>query len=328
MKRPTEHEELIARYLNGVVSSEEKESLLKWVSESPENEKSFLEIKDTWDASLKTTNRETEELIRFYKNQSVKGRKVLRQNWVSGSAVAAVLLIGLLVGGVLQNYLGYQNSSVEKFLVPKGSKSQVVLADGTIVNLNSDSELLLCNNFSEKNREVILKGEGFFEVKSDKNHPFLVKTDKFDIKVTGTKFNVSSYENDKEIKATLREGQIQLLTHDRKMYQLKPGEKISFDQFTMEAVMEIADIESEEAWVNGEFVFKNIPFPDLINRLERWYNVKLNYKSNEFNELVYSGKFRNQETIWQVLDALTLTTPISYSKTNFREFNISYRTQN
>lgn len=325
MALSSEYEELIARFLNGVVSNEEKEELLRWVNESPENQKSFLGIKDVWDASLKTSERGTDELVRFYKNQLQKKKKITSAAWISGWAAAAVLVIGLLLGGVLHDYFGPQKGSAEKFMVPKGSKSQVVLTDGTIVNLNSDSELLLCENFSESKRELTLKGEGFFEVKSDKSHPFLVKTDKFDIKVTGTKFNVSSYANDQKINATLTEGEIQLSTKNHKIYQLKPGDKISFNQASMEAQLEKADLGAEQAWVGGEFIFTNIPFPDLINRLERWYDVKLVYSGTEFNEMVYSGKFKNQETIWQVLDALTLTTPVNYTKTNFREFNLSYR---
>ena len=325
MTQTTESENLIARYLNGTVSGEEEAALLQWINESAENKNTFLTVKDTWDASRKASERGDEELLRFYKNQLHKKRKTGSVAWISGLVAAAVLVIGLVFGGALQGYLGSQKGSAEKFLVPKGSRSQVVLTDGTVVNLNSESELLLCKDFSERKREVILKGEGFFEVKSDKRHPFLVKTEKFDIKVTGTKFNVSSYSVDRKIYTTLVEGQIQLTTRTNKTYILKPGEKLNFNQETMEATVEYADLESEQAWVKGEFIFKNIPFPDLINRLERWYDVKLTYSGQEFDEMVYSGKFKNQETIWQVLDALVLTTPISYNKRNFREFELNYR---
>jgi ferric-dicitrate binding protein FerR (iron transport regulator) len=85
-----------------------------------------------------------------------------------------------------------------------------------------------------------------------------------------------------------------------------------------------ADIESEMAWKDDQFIFKNIPFPELAKRLERWYDVKLNYSDQRLQEYAFTGKFKNQETIWQVLDALTFTIPISYEKTTFREFNIKY----
>lgn len=320
-----EHEQLIARYLNGELSGEEEMAITQWISEDSENKKLFLDVKDTWDASIKSTSSQTDHLLQFYKRQASKTRKLQMPTWLSGFAVAAVLVIGLIIGNVMQNDSSLLKSQMESFSVPMGSRSQLTLADGTIVNLNSDSHLELCKNFSAKNREVSLTGEGYFQVKADKDHPFVVKTEKFDIKVTGTKFNVSSYSSDQKINATLTEGQIRLSTINDKTFILKPGEKISFDQNTMEANLEQADVESEQAWINGEFIFRNIPFSDLIRRLERWYNVKLTYANTDFDLMTYSGKFKNQETIWQVLDALKLTAPIDYKKTNFREFKLISR---
>ncbi|HBL75904.1 MAG: hypothetical protein A2W90_10840 [Bacteroidetes bacterium GWF2_42_66] len=325
MINTTEYEQLIARYLNGELSKEDEAELIRWVSEKPENKTLFLEVKDTWDASSKNGAREMEQLLQFYRKQASHKQNSRFPGWVSGIAAAAVLVVGLVIGSLFQNNYFGEQSQVESFSVPMGSRSQLTLADGTVVNLNSDSHLKLCKNFSVQNRQVTLTGEGYFEVTADKKHPFTVKTDKFDVQVTGTKFNVSSYPNDKKINATLTEGQIQLFTKHNKTFKLKPGEKISFNQQTMEPVLEQADMESEVAWVNGKFIFNEIPFSDLIRRLERWYDVKLIYKGSEFDSMVYSGKFLNQETIWQVLDALVLTSPIDYRKNNFREFELLYK---
>jgi ferric-dicitrate binding protein FerR (iron transport regulator) len=86
-----------------------------------------------------------------------------------------------------------------------------------------------------------------------------------------------------------------------------------------------ADVESEIAWKDGEFIFRNIPFPELVKRLERWYDVKLNYTDEGLQKYTYTGRFKNQETIWQVLDALKLTSPIDYRKNTFREFELIYK---
>jgi ferric-dicitrate binding protein FerR (iron transport regulator) len=241
------------------------------------------------------------------------------------AAVAAVLVIGLLTGILLLKDSFIPVNHLEMFTVPLGSRSQVILADGTRVNLNSGSSLLVDDHFSQQNRVVTLNGEGYFEVKADRKHPFTVKTDKFDVKVTGTKFNVCSYEDDREISVTLMEGQIDLFTGNHQSFQMKPGEKIRFDQETMHAVLSGVDAQSEMAWVNNEFIFRGIPFPDLIRRLERWYDVKLIYRGTTFDSMIYSGSLKNQETIWQVLDALKLTTPIDYRKSNFREFELIYK---
>ena len=325
IKITTDKEQLIARYLNGDCSPGEEEELMRWIKERPEHERHFLEIKDAWDASLKPTTDANEQLLLFYKKQANhKGRLVLPR-WASWGAAAAILVIGLVIGGVWQHRSFNLQSQVESFTVPLGSRSHLTLADGTQVNLNSGSSLKLCKNFSSHHREVTLTGEGYFQVKSDKKHPFTVETSKFDVTVTGTKFNISSYAADQEISATLAEGHIKLSTIDHKTIDLTPGQKISFDQQSMQPKLEKADVDSELAWVKGQFDFKEIPFPDLIKRLERWYDVKLVYKNSEFNSMVYSGSFRNQETIWEVLDALKLTTPIDYKKINFREFELIYK---
>ena len=319
----TDNERLIARYLNGDLSAGEREALIRWMEECPGNKKQFFELKDIWDASSKRERQETDPLLQFYKKQAVRKPASQRKILLAGIAIAAMLMIGLLIHGILPGQKSV--SHLESFTVPLGSRSQLTLSDGTKVNLNSDSHLELADNFSSKNRTVSLTGEGYFEVKSDKEHPFTVKTDKFNIKVTGTKFNVNSYSDDENVSATLAEGHIQLSAKNQETYILTPGEKISFNQKTMSPSREKADVEAELAWVNGEFIFKQIPFPDLIRRLERWYDVTLLYKGSEFDTMLYSGRFKNQETIWQVLDALKLTSPIDYKKSNFRKFELIYK---
>jgi ferric-dicitrate binding protein FerR (iron transport regulator) len=320
------HEQLIARYLNGDLTEGESKELLRWINERVANKKLFMEIKDTWDAGLKSGEQETaEQLLLFYRNRALQKSGYRIPVWMKVAAVAAVLVIGLLTGALLLKAALVPSVGPEVFTVPLGSRSQVSLADGTKVNLNSGSRLTVDARFSSRNRIVTLNGEAFFEVKADRRHPFTVKTGKFDIAVTGTKFNVSAYPGDRQISATLTEGRISLIAGDHRSFQLKPGEKISFDQGTMDPILAKADLQSETAWVKNEFIFREIPFPDLIRRLERWYDVRLVCQGTEFNSMVYSGSFKNQETIWQVLDALKLTTPIEYRKSNFREFKLIYR---
>lgn len=322
----TDYERLIVRYLNGDLLDGDSRNLLRWVNEHRGNKELFLGIKDTWDASLKPEGQEQEtgQLLLFYKKQAILRRKAQLPVWLKVSAVAAMLVIGFVTGILLQQGSFVPATQMESFMVPMGSRSRLTLADGTKVNLNSDSRLVVDDHFSPQNRIVTLTGEGYFEVSADRKHPFIVKTEKFDITVTGTKFNVSSYADDRKVSATLMEGRISLSSIDHN-FILKPGEKISFDKETADHVLTEPDVQSEMAWVNNEFIFKEIAFPDLIRRLERWYDVRLVYHGSAFDSMIYSGSFKNQETIWQVLDALKLTTPIDYKKGNFREFELIYK---
>lgn len=328
MKITERTERLIAAYLNGELSPGEETELMEWIQADGANKNFFYHIKDTWDSTKKVSVDVDQHLLQFYKKQAQlrKARVRILPGWVNVAAAVALLAVGLFAAQFLPFIQSANKSMVESFVVPKGSRSEIVLADGTKVNLNSNSRLKLNKDFSTNLREVSLEGEAYFEVKSDKRHPFKVHTHKFDIVVTGTKFNVSSYIEDKNIGATLAEGRIELQTKTMGEIVLKPGQKISFNQQTMKPELSQADVESDLSWVNGEFDFKDIPFPDLIRRLERWYDVKLVYQGAEFDSMLYSGRFKNQETIWQVLDALKLTTSIDYTKKNFREFELHLKT--
>ena len=319
-------ENLIVSSLNGNRTTQDIQELQHWIEESPKNKKQYLEIKDVWDLTRMPKSITEEQLSIFYKNQYVKIQKS-RKRWISyTSAVAAIFFVGLLISNLFPQGYKQPAETIQVFTVPMGSRSQVLLADGTEVSLNSGSELKYSSAFSSKKREVMLSGEAFFHVKSDKEHPFVVKTADFDIKVTGTQFNVNTYSENKKVGTALVEGKIQIKIHNTSHnFEMSPNEKFEFDRTARKYSIVNADIESEIAWKDGEFIFKQIPFPDLVKRLERWYDVKLNYSGTELQDYAFTGQFKNQETIWQVLDALKLTMPIDYHKSTFREFVISYK---
>jgi len=320
-------ENLIIRFLNGNCDPDEFQELKIWIDASPENKKEYLETKDIWDVSANRVVDTEQELSVFYKNQFEKSKRS-RLQWIRySSAVAAVLFLGLIIS-VLVPLISNKNQNInyQVFSVPLGSRSKVMLADGTEVSLNSGSELKYSSSFSANKREVFLSGEGFFQVKSDKQHPFVVKTKDFDVLVTGTEFNVCSYSNNNFSATTLAKGKIQLqINGSSDLLEVKPGERFRLDRESRKYILNSVDIESEIAWKDGEFIFKKIPFPELVQRLERWYDVKLNVSNTELKKFAFTGKFKNQETIWQVLDALKLTSPIDYQKTTFREFTIIYK---
>ncbi len=320
---------LIGRYLNGDCSDTEITSLLDWCNLSSQNQKEFIQAKDLWDMAGQTTNKADKQLIHFYRRQleqTKKSQTILLNRLL---AVAAVFVVGLLVT-VLHPWRSaeaVQHLSV--FSVPLGSRSKVVLFDGTEVHLNSGSTLTFPNKYDGDVRRVTLSGEGFFVVKSDKKHPFIVKTTDFEVEATGTQFNVCTYNDDPFSAATLAEGAVSLrMNNSDQAFVIKPCEKFRFNRVKNSYNQAVTDVESELAWKNGEFIFKNIPFPELVQRLERWYDVKLLCSGKKLESYAYTGRFKNQETIWQVLDALKLTTQITYQKISFREFKISYKSNN
>ncbi len=325
----TRTENLIVRFISGECDENEQKELLAWINHSSDNKKVYLETKDTFDASRLIKDCANEQLILFYKRKyekSKKSRKLFLQ-WII--PVAAMLMVGLIISLLLPKKNVYQPENLQVFTVPLGSRSSVLLSDGTEINLNSGSQLSYSSNFSSQNRSVTLSGEAFFHVKSDSVHPFTVKTKDFDISVTGTQLNVCSYNEDLFSATTLVEGKVNLEIHDTDQpISVMPGEKFLLDRNARQYSLTTTNVEQDVAWKDGQFIFKNIPFPELVKRLERWYDVKLTFSDLRLTKYSYSGRFKNQETIWQVLDAIKMTSPIDYHKTTFREFKIHYRSIN
>lgn len=320
-------EQLIARYLNGECNVSGRNELFRWLETEEENKKLFYQIKDVWDAALQKEDRTNTALLQFYKQQATKNNRSKKHIylWRWTTSVAAVLVVGLL-SLVLLNTQSAPENSLVRFKVPLGSRSEVLLADGSRVVLNSGSEISYPTTFNSKQREVSLTGEAFFKVKSDKSHPFIVKTSDFNVHVTGTEFNVCSYNDNSYSSLTLVKGKVGIQFPDEGgQVDVSPGEQFKLNKENRKYQLAESEVETTIAWKDGEFRFKEIAFPELIKRLERWYDVTLVYSAPELRDMMYCGRFKNQETIWQVLDALELTTPIGYEKIGFREFKIIYK---
>lgn len=329
MKDEPQIENLIARYLNGDCSETEKAELLEWTNRSPNNSNEYLQIKDVWDTTNHKDSRSSEQLVCFYKTQLEKSKRARTILIYRIAAVAAILVMGLVGNTLITNESVEEARHLSVYSVPLGSRSKLVLFDGTEVNLNSGSSLTYSNEYNSGTRLVTLTGEGFFKVKADKKHPFIVKTADFEVKATGTQFNVCSYDNDSFSNTTLAEGIVDLrMLKSNQTFKIAPGERFKLNRSGGNYDQTTVNVGSEMAWKDGEFVFNSIPFPELVKRLERWYDVKLIWSGKKLELYSYSGRFKNQETIWQVLDALKMTSPINYQKTTFREFRITYKPNN
>ncbi len=331
MNDKTNIEQLIARYLNGEYNSSDHEMLKSWLEDSNQNRKLFYQIKDAWDASLKKEDNTRDALMKFYKNQASKNNasKKIIFLWKTVASIAAVFAI-VLSSLFLLNISSNQKINIEtkevSFKVPFGSRSEVNLPDGTVVMLNSGSELKYPGIFTDENRKVSLSGEAFFKVKSDKKNPFIVEISHLNVEVTGTQFNICSYADDDFSKISLLEGRVGIrLGENNEIVDINPGQQFYLDKEQKKYEITESDVTLESSWKDGEFRFKEIAFPELIKRLERWYNIDLTFSIAELGKMSYSGNFKNQETIWQVLDALKLTSPIDYKKTGYRKFEIIYK---
>ncbi|HEY4876114.1 MAG TPA: FecR family protein [Puia sp.] len=258
---------------------------------------------------------------------------------LAASSIFALMIAFFAVKYFVANADKKQSESIQNNLseisTHNGSKTNVVLPDGTTVKLNAGSKLTYDKNYGNTTREVNLTGEAFFEVVKNKEKPFIIHTKKIDIKVLGTIFNVKSYPDEKTETSLVR-GSIEVTFKDKSSEKiiLKPNEKLivaddklslisaktkSLKQ-TFVPIVAISHLNYtkedstiiETAWVQNKLIFRNETFKQLALRMERWYNVAIRFGDSGTGDLSFTGIFEN-ETVQQALDALQLSGKFNYS---------------
>lgn len=256
---------------------------------------------------------------------------------VAGIAASIAVLVAAFAIWQLPRKHNFRNEVVTR----NGSKTSVVLPDGTSVVLNACSHLRYdVNKFLNGDREVTLLGEAYFDVKHDPQHPFIIQTAHANIRVLGTVFNVKAYEEDATVEATLLSGKVEVSFREgaagNKAVILQPEQKLIIDKKNITALPVKADSAninnytitpvkvSQEgdatanqttAWMNDRFEFDKITFEQLSHDLERWYNVTVRFKNDRYKNEVFSGAFRKQ-SIDGILQALQLSSGFHYSVNN------------
>ncbi len=182
-----------------------------------------------------------------------------------------------------------------KLLVPRGGEYKIQLADGTNVWLNSQSELRYPVQFSGEQRVVYLKGEGYFEVAPDREKPFIVNTGEgVNVKVLGTKFNVSAYAEDVDVTTTLLEGRVEVAMPEA-VVQIAPDEQIVFNKLENTFSQRRVDASAYAAWKDGAFIFEDQTLEQIMERLKRWYEMEVFYTHDEIKKYRFTGDLKKYE---------------------------------
>ena len=174
--------------------------------------------------------------------------------------------------------------------VPRGGEYTVTLSDGTVVYLNSGSELRYPVAFGTERREVFLSGEGYFDVVKDVERPFFVNADKLKIRVYGTSFNVNTYN------LANVPGQLALYNREK-------------------GTMEIRDVDVRPyvAWKEHEFMFDNESLEEIMNTLSLWYDVDVFFQTASLKQLHFTGHLGRYEEVSHILDAISGVTQVKFS---------------
>ena len=208
--------------------------------------------------------------------------------------------------------------AMNKIVVPPGQRANLTLSDGTNVWLNACSEMTYPASFSEDTRRVSLKGEAYFDVSKDVEHPFVVQTKKCDIKVLGTEFNVrvNESESDCEFSAALLEGSIELIN------KMKPGPSIRLapmqkaewtgGKMMVESIRNLDDYR----WKEGLICFEEIRFADLMKRFEKTYDIRIVIQNKSLHDYKCSGKCRVSDGVDFILQVLQRSTRFTFSRSD------------
>jgi len=324
--------QLLEKYLQGMCSEEEALEVVENFKKPQSQNKLFKSLSILWsqdfkkiDSVEKTPNLSStlDKIHHFinisrgnddsYSAKRIQFYKVLLR-------VAAVFFLPLIILSVL--YVQDRVSSFGKsevyteVSVANGSKLCTVLPDGTIVWLNSGSTLKYPQPFSRKDRNVTLVGEAYFEVTSDDSHPFVVTTEAYDIRVTGTKFNVMAYDDDNIVSTTLEEGIVSIEKDNAgrgksQITILKPKERIVFQKGIANFRKTVVKTDQFTSWKDGKLIFRNNSLDFIISRLERWYNSDIEIVDDKNLPQIPYTMIIKDETLEQVLEYIAIASGIS-----------------
>lgn len=227
-------------------------------------------------------------------------------------------------------YLIYQPQDVtpsgliyNTLTVPRCCEYRMVLADGTQVWLNSDSELRFPVNFTGNERRVFLKGEAFFQVAKDEMKPFRVETGALEIEALGTQFDVSAYQDDGKWMTTLVEGRVRVSDRDaRQTCILEPGKQALLHN----NMLTVSDVNVEEitGWKEGRFVFRNMTMENISRQLERWYDVEIGFPDVMVRYYRFTGVMKRYNRLSQLIEMIEETTDVKF-QVNGRDVKIYRR---
>lgn len=220
----------------------------------------------------------------------------------------------------VEGHLKYVHDSVpvkelqyNELIVPRGTFFHLVLSDGTKVWLNADSRIKYPVAFGEDKRQVELQGEGYFEVTKEEGRPFIVSTDRMDVRVLGTTFDVNTYEDQGKVFVVLKEGLVEVLAEGNESRIITPGQMALLDVFDLGAGIQVekCDADVYTAWKQGSYSFRNMPLREMLKQVSRYYDVTIVYEDG-FEEEYYTGDISRDISLESLLSVIENSTSVSF----------------
>lgn len=322
---------LITKFLAGEADERETKMLKNWLEEDASNRVVFDSENELWQESGIRTKIEIYKTDEAWKNlSSVLGLGLKKKSNIKFLSMPVFrLLVAAATVAVLVALTGMTLWLAEKRTVTcleavsstietrEGEKARVVLSDSTEIILNSGSSIHYDGSYNKESRNVSFYGEGYFDVMTNPEKPFIVNLDRIKVSATGTKFNIFSFGNEDRIETTLEEGHISIEIDGRDRIELEQGQQAVFFRKTGKVILQDVASDTYTSWKENKLRFSDTPLEEVLRRIGRKYNVVFEITNNEILDLKYTATFID-ESIEDVMKLLKDITPITYS--------ISYRT--
>ena len=287
---------MVKKYLEGKITKIDFDSFLKGLDE-PEMREIYSEtLKSSFEESLKKNSAYSAAAKKQHYSQ------LAGKYWLG--IAATFLLVAAFGFLIFQQLESIDPESNSLYQTAFAEQKNILLPDGTEVNLNVGSSLEQFPFEGQEMRKVNLRGEGFFQVAKDKSHPFEISTQSTKILVLGTAFNVTSYDEDDLIEISVTEGTVNVSLQWESFSvdeTITIGQKISIDKANN--TYEVLEFNTPIHWKSQILNFDQTEFAQVINSLQRWYDVDLAVKDSSLYTLKLSGQFKDK-SIDEVIAAI------------------------
>jgi transmembrane sensor len=312
--------ELIVRKFSGEATPEENKIIENWINVSQENKEFFNDLNDIWLSAGQNTSKDSEfdveNAIQNFINRTrlVKMKRNQRHQIFNILRYAAMFILALAIPftyWIAQKPNPVSDSTTTIFCA-FGDKTSILLPDSSQVWLNSGSKITFNNNFKNGSRQLYLEGEGYFSVKKDADNPFLVNTANLNIKVLGTEFNLKAYPDEEDVSVTLVSGSLQV-KNEESAEMINPGQKLLYKKDDHILTVEnLTDLAPETEWIDGRLVFRNTSLNELEKKLERWFDVEIEFADETVKGRRFSGTLE-RESILEVISYFGISQYVDYS---------------
>lgn len=310
--RNREEGNYIKRYLENNYTLGDSERFLEAIKEEKDTEVIDSYAKKIWNEALQVAPpSHAEEKVSYSEVNrifNIASRKPLPSQLITILSVAAsvIILLGVVYGSY--KYLSFsepQKTSYVKVITTIGETKTVILPDGSTVTLNSCSRISYPEKFVGDQRLIDLVGEAYFQVARNEELPFIIKTDKFNVKVLGTEFNIKAYQESEISSVSVQSGKVQVDMPDA-MMRLVTDEKMLINSQT-NSYSKDKDENNIAVWRFGKLQFNKTPMRDVVKELERLYNYKISFKSNQAFDNLITGEHssKNLEYILKSIESIT-----------------------